>query len=458
MPWCSRRVRPASRVLGALAVTLAGFPGFVAAQAPSPARSAQPLALREAVTRALQNNLELRAARADTGLAQAQLIGSRLRPNPGLSLQYQTTGERSPGGLEADASVSLTQDLQLWGVRGKRIRAASLELERSRYSAAAAERTLRREVVASYRDLVFQQLRAAILDSLARVNGRIARAAQLAFSQGLGSELDARLSAASSQQAELDRDAALRTFDIQEVQFARLLGDSLTTRYRLADSLPAAGLPFLVHAAGVSDRRAVRYEVGEAGLDSLIQLALSRRPDLRAAEVDVQAQGASLGAARAAAKPTLAIGALYSRARDNFEVTGQPVSDLDNTFGLGVVIGLPLLNRNQGEIARAQAAQTQAALRVASTRQAVERDVRVAAQQAALAASQIETLQRAILPANQGALRIAETAFSRGQVNILQVLQVQRAYVESTTALLEATRQFAAAMADLEAAIAGPVP
>jgi cobalt-zinc-cadmium efflux system outer membrane protein len=208
----------------------------------------------------------------------------------------------------------------------------------------------------------------------------------------------------------------------------------------------------------MSDRQVVRYEVAEPGLDSLIRLALSRRPDLRAAEVDVQAQEASLGAARAAGKPTLAVGALYSRARDNLEVAGQPVSDLDNTFGLGVVIGLPLLNRNQGEVARAQAAQAQAALRVASTRQAVERDVRVAAQQAALAASQIETLQGTILPANQGALRIAETAFGRGQVNILQVLQVQRAYVESTTALLEAMRQFATAMADLEAAIGGPVP
>lgn len=454
-------VRLACAIRGLGAAVLGGCIPLhpLAAQGTAPAPSVdQPLSLAEAMSRALASNLELRVARSDTGLARSQLIGSRLRPNPALSLQFQTTGDNGPAGLESDASVSLTQDLQLWGLRGKRIRAASLEVERSRYGAAAVERTLRRDVAASYRDLVFQQLRVAILDSLARVTSRIARAAQLAFTQGLGSELDTRVSAASWGQAELDRDAAAREFDIQQVQLARLLGDSLTSRYDLTDSLPAAGLRFLARqTSATAAPKAVRYELDQASLDSLIQLALSRRPDLRAAEKEVEVQQASLGAARAAGKPTVAVGALYSRSRDNFEVAGQPESDLDNVFGLGAVIGLPFLNRNQGEIARAQAAEAGAVIRVANTRQAVERDVRVAAQQAALAASRMETLQQAILPANQAGLRIAETAFSRGQVNILQVLQVQRGYVESTTALLEATRQLATALADLEAAVGEPV-
>jgi outer membrane protein TolC len=69
----------------------------------------------------------------------------------------------------------------------------------------------------------------------------------------------------------------------------------------------------------------------------------------------------------------------------------------------------------------------------------------------------VETLRQTILPSNQAALRLAEIAFERGQLNILQVLQVHHAYVESITALLEATRAFADALAELEAAVGTPV-
>jgi cobalt-zinc-cadmium efflux system outer membrane protein len=351
-------------------------------------------------------------------------------------------------------SVSLTQDLQLWGVRGNRIRAAGFEAQRTRYSALDAARRVRREVAASYRELLFLEQRAALLDSLARVNDRIGRAAQLAFQQGLGSELDARLTTAAWQQSLLDRDRALSEYSTTQVEFAKLLGDSLTAAYTLTDSLAPTGLRFLTfRASDTGASETIRFDPDEAGLDSLIRLALAQRPDVRAAESDVDAQRAMLAAARAAGKPTVALGALYSRSRDNFTLGTQPGSNVDRSVGLGLVIGLPVFNRNQGEVAQARFGGAGAELRLASARQSVERDVRVAVQQVALAASQVETLRRSILPANSSALRIVAAAFGRGQANIFQVLQVQRAYVESTTGLLDATRQYAQALADLEAAV-----
>lgn len=428
----------------------------VTAQSASP--RANDLSLGEATARALANNLDLRVARADTGLARAQLIGSRLRPNPALALQYQTTGDRSAAGLEADASVSLTQDLQLWGARSNRIRAAILEAERTRYTALDVARRVRREVAASYRELLFLEQRAALLDSLARLNDRIGRAAQLAFQQGLGSELDVRLSAAARQQSLLDRDGALREYSMTQVEFAKLLGDSLTATYSLTDSLAPARLRFLTVRSDTGASGAIRFDLDEAGLDSLVRLALSQRPDVRAAEYDVDAQQATLVAARAVGKPTVAIGALFSQTRDNFTLGAQQGSNLDRAIGVGLIIGLPLFNRNQGEVAQAQFGGVAAGLRLASARQTVERDVRVAVQRVALAASQVETLRQSILPSNAGALRIVEAAFGRGQANIFQVLQVQRAYVESTTGLLDAMRQYATALADLDAATDTSLP
>ena len=437
---------------------LVGRPLEAQLQTPVRLGDEQSLSLAEATARALANNLELRATRADTGISRAQLIGSRLRPNPSLAVEYQTSGERSAGGLEGTLDISLTQDLQLWGVRSNRIRAAGLEVERMRYSVLDAGRRLRREVVASYLESLFQRQRVALLDSVARVSERISRAALLAFQQALGSEVDARLSDAARQQSLLDYDVAVQEYRITLVEFARLLGDPLTTTYRLTDSLPAGDLRFLtVRTAPSVSADGMRYEPDEAAVDSLIQVALARRPDVRAAEYDRAAQQALLAAARGGGKPPVTVGVLYSNFRDNFTIGTQKGQNVSTLFGLGVIVGLPLFNRNQGEVARAEFAGVAADLRLANTRQAVERDVRVGVQGVALAASQMETLRRSILPANESGLRIVAAAFGRGQANIFQVLQVQRAYVETTTGLLEAMRRYAAALAELEAAVGGPV-
>ena len=419
-------------------------------QAQTPMESAPPLSLEDALRRAAAGNLDLRVSRVDTGFAQADLVGSRLRPNPSLAAEYLTTG---------DGRVSLTQDLQLWGVRSSRIRAASLGRERARYLAEDAARLVRRDVVRAYRELLFQQERVALLDSLARVNERISRVAKAAFEQGLGSELDSRLSYTTYQQSLLDREAAVREADLEQVGLARLLGDSLTARYRLTDSLPTDGVRFRTAAyTDTGSASPVRFAANEAGVDSLVRLALAVRPDVRAADIDIEAQRASLAAARAAGRPTVSVGAIYDRTRDDVSTgNGGEVSNAENGVGVGLVLGLPLANRNQGEVQRAQSAGEAALLRRASLRQTLERDIRVALGRVALASSRVETLRRVILPSSQGALRVAETAFGRGQVNIFEVLQVQRTYNENTTTLLDGMRDLASGLADLEAAVGVPV-
>lgn len=416
------------------------------------------LSLAEALSRAASNNPELLVARTDTGIARAELIGSRLRPNPSLSFQYQTTDWRATTGAESQVNLAITQDLQLWGIRSKRVRLATLEQQRATFSVRDAERVLRREVTTSYRELLFQQERVALLDSTARLNARIARAAQLAFEQGLGSELDLRLASTAMQQSRLDYDRALREYDIEQVRFARFLGDSLNGKYQLTDSLPSTAPAVLAVRTGAGDAStAESFSIGEAETDSLVRMAMAQRPDVRAAQSALDASEVALALALAGSKPTLAIGGLLSRTRDNFTAGAPWGNGVRQALGIGMVVGLPVLSRNQGGIAQAEVAGAAAKLRVASTRLLVERDVRVAAQRVALMASQVAALRRTILPANTASLRLAEAAFARGQTSIFQVLQVQRLYAEATTALLDALRQYAVAVNDLEAAVGQPL-
>lgn len=439
-------IRSLASILTATIVGLCWHPGMAAAQAPSPAGTDLLLSYKAAVARALANNLGLRMTRADTGSALAQLISARLRPNPSLAVEALSNGDRR---------VAVTQDLTLWGVRGNRIRAAEFDQARARLIALDGERGIRLEVATAYRRVLFLNERIVMLDSLIALDARVARVAKLAFQQGLGSELDERLSLAVYQGSLLDRAAALQEVAVGQIDLARVQGDSLTTRYLLTDSFPTAGLRFLL--ARTEDSSSIRYEPDERRMDSLVQTALASRPDLRAGQAAVDAQRATLAAAAAAGRPAIAIGAIYGRNLDEVAAGTGTRSIADNAVGVGLVIGLPLINRNQGEVARARFAGEAAGLRLVHDRQVVERDIRVAVTEVALSATQLETLRQVILPTTRSALRVAEAAFGRGQANIFQVLQVQRTYTDATTSLLDASRRYSNTLAELEAAVGAPI-
>ena len=91
-----------------------------------------------------------------------------------------------------------------------------------------------------------------------------------------------------------------------------------------------------------------------AGITDLLKLAGAARPDVRAAELAVEAAGARLGWERSRVLALTAVLDANGQGRQGFEA------------GPGIDVGLPLFNRNQGgqlrgesELQRATAAYTQ---------------------------------------------------------------------------------------------------
>ena len=100
---------------------------------------------------------------------------------------------------------------------------------------------------------------------------------------------------------------------------------------------------------------------------TLVREALAARPDLRAAEIGVEAAAARLGWERSRILTLTAVLDANGKGSQGFEA------------GPGIDLGLPLFNRNQGGRLRAQARTAAASAAYAALQQQVGLDVREAA-------------------------------------------------------------------------------
>ncbi|WP_245559377.1 TolC family protein [Novosphingopyxis baekryungensis] len=121
----------------------------------------------------------------------------------------------------------------------------------------------------------------------------------------------------------------------------------------------------------------------------------------------------------------------------------------DNAFLVGVSIPLPFSNRNQGNIAAAEAR-----LRAANAREAValadfEQEVARARAQYLAAEARVETLSTTSLPQADEALRLVRIGYRNGRFPLIEVLSAAEARDGIREALIAAQQDRGQAAAEL---------
>ena len=91
---------------------------------------------------------------------------------------------------------------------------------------------------------------------------------------------------------------------------------------------------------------------------------------------------------------------------------------------------LPIYNRNQGNIRRAQVNVDQTRTELAALEEQVVSDVRKAREQYAVSRASVERIERDLLPASRQVLSTASELYQSGQENLAFYLNAQRDYNE----------------------------
>ncbi len=176
-------------------------------------------------------------------------------------------------------------------------------------------------------------------------------------------------------------------------------------------------------------------------LPQLLQTARLARPDLVALRNDQARSIADLRLEQAQGKVDYTLGAEYRRE--------QGVNGRGNMLGFFVSVPLPFSNRNQGEIARADAERDKAERSLRAGETSVAGEVAAAYQEFESARSLLADIERDLLAPTQEARASVTYVYQAGATSLLDVLDAQRAFNDTMDTYYSAQAAYRRARARL---------
>ncbi len=346
----------------------------------------------------------LETAQADVGIA-------RTWANPNLSV--------STSSQTAKLGASLSVPLPIFGQVGVAAAAAEADLETFRHDTEVTARDARWAATMAWLDLWEAGARAELLERSAQDATRFATIAAEKYEAGKGPRLDVLRTGGERDRAKADAIAARETEHAASARLSTLLGP-------VVSELKAAGSPTFLMAPAVEERRLIENH----------PVLIRDRADIVAAEARVR---------------------LEERLRWPIVAAQLTVNAFDPTLPgpdiqAGVAFDLPLFNRRGASIQRARSLQHIAEMNAELDARRMRSAIADAAARSRGAAVQLESLSTSVVPALLEARSLTVEAFQLGTLDVLRVLDAQRAISDARIAEVTARSTWARAVADLERA------
>jgi len=349
--------------------------------------------------------LRLAGARADVDTAGAL-------PNPTLGLSTATR--------TAKLGTSLSLPLPVFGQRGTAVSAARADARTVGLDVRVAQRDARWGATLAWLDLWEAEQRARLLALGAGDAQRLLQIATEKYGAGSGSRVDVVRAGAGRATAAAEADAASKDAAAAGARLSPWIGGDPR------DSLEASGepgYPDALVANGALDERRASHPV-----------LLRDQSAAAAADAHVRNQ---------------------ERQRWPLLVPQVALNQFDPTLSgpdliVGVAIEVPLLYQRGGEIGRARAEQAIARKQLEWDSLRLGSDLVDASRRAEGADAKLRALKEQVLPAVQEAASLTEEGYSDGRMDLVRVLEAQRALLDARTSEVGAVAARARAIADME--------
>ena len=433
-------------LLLAIALPCYGAERPPAAHDPAPPASEIPahLSLADALRIFRERGFDLLLADAAVAGAEGDLTIAKAFPNPVVAGATGTTfGGYDPGKCEVsgcsrqpwNASVTdqgLLVDLVV-GKRRLKADAALAALRAARLSRADADRTLTSLLKQQY---VQTALAGAVLGfarEAAQSSARTAALVALRFRAGDVSEADTARADTEQLTAQQAVDAAQQALVSAKQSLAFLLGArGAAVAFEVDPQLPSGGPPASLAGATV---------------DALLAEAREKRPDVAAARLSVESAEVSVALAKRQRFPDVALIAGYAQEGRGQQAIQPP------TATVGIAAALPLLYRNDGEIAKAEASLHAQQLARTKLDAQVARDVTNAFAAFESASARSQRMESQLLERARRARDLVDYQFKKGAASLLELLDAQRTFVATNAEYYQNMSDYWDAIYELEEAV-----
>jgi len=386
----------------------------------------QQVSVAQAVQEAVDKNLNLLADRYNLTIADARIVTARLRPNPVLSVSGNIVDNRlyHSGTSPFSETVHIDVPFERGGKQEYRTQVA----ENAR---GVAQLQLRDTI----RTLTLDVQNAAVDVLLAKANVALAQENLHAFNETVTVNTN-RVRAGDLAQVELERTrlSALQfQNDVQQGEAnLRLARNTLQTLLGRSQRSPLFD---------VTDE--LRREQQIFIVEEVQQQAIRVRPDLLALRRDQARSVADLRLQIAQGKVDYTIGAEIQPQQGN--------AANGNQFGLFFSVPLPLFNRNQGEIERAQHEQEQIAAKIRVLEAEIETEVENAYQQYTTAQALLQRIETEMLSQSRDVRQTIAYSYRRGQASFVEYLDAQRAFNDTMQSYNDARADYARSLYVIDA-------
>jgi cobalt-zinc-cadmium efflux system outer membrane protein len=384
--------------------------------------------LDEAIQMALQHNHSMLAMMTTIQQAEAEETTANLRPNPTLFADWEYLPlDRSAQNAQylhdsTEGDLGLSYLLERGKKRQHRLAAAKDITAQTRSLVADNERSLSFNTASLFVNAQLAESTLELADKDLKSFQKTVDLSQLRYDKGAISEDDYLKIKLQLLQFETDYQQAELTKVQALSDLRQLLGyESVSADYDVAG-------PF-------------DYQSLEGNLEEFQLKALQNRPDLRAAQQGVTAATSQYELQKAIGKQDVTVQANYSH------VNGINAASFYGSIPLAV------FNRNQGEIARTRFAITQAQEQEKATNGQALTDVRDAYEGLRVSARIVQLYRSGYLEVAQKDRDIAEYAYQRGAVSLLDFLDAERNYRATQLAYRQALASYLLALEQLRQAV-----
>jgi len=381
-------------------------PAFGEELPPQPGPHSISLADLEAL--ALANSPALSVYRARVDALQGERIQVGLPPNPVAGYVGSQIGDQGTAGQQG---AYVGQEFVTGGKLRLNRAVASQDIRAMEQEYAIARYRVLNDVRLTYFDVLIAQRRIEVAQKLLEISERGEATADLALKNSQGNRVDLLQSRVEARSARI------------------LLENSKNEKTAAWRSLSAiVGIADLKESPVVGDLNAKQPEI-EFG--QTLERLKSESPEAAAAHIRVDRARFALQRAFAERKPNIEVQA--SVQHDN--------ATEDEIAGIQAGIPLPLWNRNQGGIHRAQAEVVAAESDVSRVEQGLKRRLAKAFQRYENAKQQVKTYETDILPDANASLELVTAGYKEGEFGYFILLTAQRTFFQTNLSYLESLRE-----------------
>ncbi|TAK07626.1 MAG: TolC family protein [Candidatus Manganitrophaceae bacterium] len=402
-----------------------------------PARSEEPasnrLTLEKLLSLALENNLELKAARRNLEIAGGESVGALRYPfNPDLEVEgstgrpFEATGDRL-------YRLGISQQIEWPGKRRLRSEAAEANLTRVEREIKDRERLLIGEVKSLYNRTLHLERKLRFAEEAIALNEKLVETTEARSSAGESPGLDVNLAKVELNKAINDRRAIEGGLSGARGRLNLLVGKAWDAALKLDEPL--------------------HFVPKTLQIDPILASAKRLRPDLLALQAERERAAFIKDLSLRERFPNPSVSLFYERAA----TTLGPFSERDQLIGGKLSIPLPLFNRNQGPIIATASRQVQIGIEVAAKEAAIAQEVGAAFEKFVLAQKSVALFEEGILSQTRENLNLIRDAYEAGEVGIMTVIQEQERFINTNISYFDTLQEYHAALIDLETAVGGNV-